>query len=115
MKHYLWELRPYFRQAAGELLLGSLCGIVMNTTIVLPAVLLGRAIDTASAFVQGRATLADVTGAALLLLGGTLATQLPRIGKRWWLITANGRIRANLRADALRGVLAWPMEQLHGA
>jgi ATP-binding cassette subfamily B protein len=115
MKHYLWELRPYFRQVAGELVVGSLCGIVMNTTIVLPAVFLGRAIDTALAFGQGRAVLADVTQAVLLLLGATLATQLPRILKRWWLMTANARIRSNLRADALRGVLAWPMERLHSA
>ena len=113
MKQYLLELRPYFRQTAGQLILGSLCGIVMNTAVVLPAVLLGRAIDTVLAFGQGRAGLADVTSAALLLVCGTLATQLPRIGKRWWLMTANGRIRANLRADALRGVLAWPMERLH--
>ncbi len=28
-------------------------------------------------------------------------------------MTANARIRANLRADALRGVLAWPMADLH--
>ena len=34
---------------------------------------------------------------------------MPRIGKRWWLMTANARIRANVRADAFRGVLAWPM------
>ncbi len=46
-RHYLWELRPYFRQVAGELLLGSLAGIVMNTAVVLPALLLGRAIDAA--------------------------------------------------------------------
>jgi len=34
---------------------------------------------------------------------------VPRIAKRWWLMTANARIRANVRADAFRGVLAWPM------
>ena len=28
-------------------------------------------------------------------------------------MTANARIRANLRADAFRGVLAWPMAELH--
>jgi hypothetical protein len=33
--------------------------------------------------------------------------------KRWWLITANARIRANLRADALRGALSRPMADLH--
>lgn len=113
MKHYLWELRPYFRHTAGELLLGSICGILMNTMIVLPAVMLGRAIDTTLAFDKGQSTLNDVTWAALAYLAGTLATQIPRLGKRWWLMTANARIRANLRADALRGVLAWPMESLH--
>ena len=113
MKHYLWELRPYYRHTAGELLLGSLCGILMNTMVVLPAVMLGKAIDTALAFEQGKASLDDVTWAALGFLGGMLATQIPRLGKRWWLMTANARIRANLRADALRGVLGWDMERLH--
>lgn len=113
MKHYLWELRPYFRHTAGELLLGSICGILMNTMIVLPAVMLGRAIDTTLAFDKGQASLHDVAWAALAYLLGALATQIPRLGKRWWLMTANARIRANLRADALRGVLNWPMERLH--
>jgi ABC-type multidrug transport system fused ATPase/permease subunit len=35
------------------------------------------------------------------------------MSKRWWLMTANARIRANLRADALRGVLAWPMSRVN--
>lgn len=113
MKHYLWELRPYFRHTAGELLLGSVCGILMNTMVVLPAVMLGRAIDVTLAFEQHQAGLKDVAWAALAFMGGTLATQVPRLGKRWWLMTANARIRANLRTDALRGVLAWPMEKLH--
>ena len=85
----------------------------MNTMVVLPAILLGRAIDVALAFEKGQASLQTVAWAALAFLGGTLATQVPRLGKRWWLITANGRIAANLRADALRGVLDWPMERLH--
>src|SRR4029077_18716812 len=55
---------------------------------------------------------ADVGWAALALLGGTLLTEVPRIGKRWWLMTAKARIRANVRADAFRGVLAWPMADL---
>lgn len=113
MKHYLWTLRPYFRQVAGQLVIGSICGILMNTMIVLPAVLLGRAIDVTLAFDQGQATPADITWAALAFLGGTLATQVPRLGKRWWLMTANARIRATIRSDAMRGVLAWPMERLH--
>jgi len=79
---------------------------------VLPALLLGRAIDRALALERGHAAATDVGLAALAFLGGTLLTELPRIGKRWWLMTANARIRANVRADAFRGVLAWPMTDL---
>src|SRR5215470_942130 len=106
---YLWEMRWYFRQVAGQLALGSVAGIIMNTAVVLPAILLGRAIDRALAWERGSATTADVSLAALAFVGGTLLTELPRIAKRWWLMTANARIRANVRADAFRGVLAWPM------
>lgn len=109
---FLWAMRPYLRQVAGQLFLGSVAGIVMNTAVVLPAILLGRAIDTALALERGTGTAADVARAALLFVGGTLLTELPRIAKRWWLMTANARIRANVRADAFRGVLAWPMAHL---
>ena len=40
MSYYLWEMRPYFRQVAGQLVLGSMAGIIMNTAVVLPAILL---------------------------------------------------------------------------
>src|SRR5215510_7536883 len=112
MGAFIWAMRPYFRQVAGQLVLGSLAGIVMNTAVVLPAILLGRAIDRALAFDRGQATSADVAWAALAFLGGTLLTEVPRIIKRWWLMTANARIRANVRADAFRGVIAWPMARL---
>ena len=109
---FLWQMRPYFRQVAGQLMLGSVAGIVMNTAVVLPAILLGRAIDRALALERGQATAADVGWAALAFLGATLLTEVPRMGKRWWLMTANARIRANVRADAFRGALAWPMADL---
>src|SRR5262247_2474921 len=109
MTYYLWEMRPYFRQVAGQLALGSIAGIIMNTAVVLPAILLGHAIDRALALARGEATAADVAWAALAFIAGTLLTEVPRIAKRWWLMTANARIRANVRADAFRGVLAWPM------
>jgi ATP-binding cassette, subfamily B, multidrug efflux pump len=112
--HYLWELRPYFRQVAGALTLGSLAGIVMNTTVVLPALLLGHAIDTALALQRGEATASAVVRAALLLFGGTMLSEGPRMLKRWWLGTANARIRSNLRADAVRGILSRPLAELHG-
>jgi ATP-binding cassette, subfamily B, multidrug efflux pump len=113
MRHYLWQLRPYFRQVAGELALGSLAGIVMNTAVVLPAILLGRAIDTALALERGQAAASDLGWAGLAFVGGTLLSEGPRMLKRWWLITANARIRANIRADALRGILALPLADLH--
>jgi ATP-binding cassette subfamily B multidrug efflux pump len=113
VSHYLWEMRPYFRQVAGQFVLGSLCGIVMNTAIVLPALLLGRAIDTALAYSRGEADAAALSWAIVLFMGGTLLTEGPRVLKRWWLMTGNARIRANVRADAFRGVIAWPMERLH--
>jgi ABC-type multidrug transport system fused ATPase/permease subunit len=112
MSYYLWEMRPYFRQVAGQLLLGSIAGIIMNTAVVLPAILLGRAIDTVRAFERGEVGPDAVGWAALAFVGGTLLTEVPRIVKRWWLMTANARIRANIRADAWRGVMAWPMAQL---
>jgi ABC-type multidrug transport system fused ATPase/permease subunit len=112
MRYYLWEMRPYFRQVAGQLILGSITGIIMNTAVVLPAILLGWAINTALAFERGEASPAAVGWAALAFVGGTLLTEVPRIAKRWWLMTANGRIRANIRGDALRGVIAWPMARL---
>ena len=112
MSHYLWEMRPYFRQVAGQLVLGSIAGLIMNIAVVLPAILLGRAIDAALAFERGEVGAAAVGWAALAFVGGTLLTEVPRIAKRWWLMTANARIQANVRADALRGVIAWPMARL---
>src|SRR4051794_13522449 len=110
---FLLRMRPYFRQVAGELVLGSLCGILMNTAVVLPALLLGRAIDEVVRLSRGESTPQAVTIAALLVVAGTLATEVPRIGKRWWLMTANARIRGSIRADVFRGVVAWPMARLH--
>jgi ABC-type multidrug transport system fused ATPase/permease subunit len=112
MHYYLWELCPYFRQVAGQLVLGSIAGFIMNTAIVLPAILLGRAIDTVLAFERGAVGPGAVGWATLAFVGGTLLTEIPRIAKRWWLMTANARMRANIRADAWRGVIAWPMAQL---
>src|SRR4029450_3317707 len=112
MSYYLWELRPYFRQVTGQLVLGSIAGIIMNTAVVLPAILLGQAIDAVRAFERGEVELGAVGWAVLAFIGGTLLTEGPRAAKRWWLMTANARIRANIRADAWRGVIAWPMGRL---
>ena len=98
---------------AGALVLGSLAAIAMNTAIVLPALALGRAIDAVLAIERGEGDPTAAGWAALAVVGATAAVEVPRIFKRWWLMTGNARIRMNLRADALRGVLAWPAERLH--
>jgi ATP-binding cassette, subfamily B, multidrug efflux pump len=67
---------------AGLVVIGSACGVVMNTATVLPAALLGHALDVALAAASNRATGSDVAWAALGVIGGTAATELPRIGKR---------------------------------
>src|SRR5258705_397145 len=107
-----WEMRPYLRQVPGQLVLGSVAGVVMNTTVVLPAILLGGGLPRVRARGGGKPAAGDVGWAALAFGGGTLLTEVPRIAKRWWLMPANARIRANVRADAFRGVLAWPMADL---
>jgi ATP-binding cassette, subfamily B, multidrug efflux pump len=112
MFQFLWSIRTYFRQVAGELLLGSIAGILINTAVVLPAILLGQAIDTALAFSRQEVPESAVTHAVLLFVAGIIATEAPRLFKRWFLITANARMKANLRADLLRGVLSLPMEKL---
>jgi ABC-type multidrug transport system fused ATPase/permease subunit len=109
----LWPLRGYFRRVAGLLVIGSLAGIAMNTAVVLPSVLLGRAVNTVVAYREGTASAHAVAAAVALMVAGSIATELPRVGKRWWLGVARARIRADLRADALAGVLSWPAERLH--
>ena len=103
---------PYLKQVAGLLLIGSLGGLVMNTAVVLPAILLGRAIDAATAWAQGEATGQEVWQAGLAYVAAMALYQGARLVKRWGLRIANQRIMASVRADALRGVLDWPMEKL---
>ena len=111
--HYLWEIRPYYRRVSGLLFLGFVSGIIMNIAVVLPAILLGRAIDLAQAAAAGNASSRSVILAAAAYVGGCSLNLVAQIGKRWWLRTANHRTVANMRANALRGVLSWSMEALH--
>jgi ATP-binding cassette subfamily B multidrug efflux pump len=112
-RRFLKAILPYLKQVAGLLLIGSLGGIVMNTTVVLPAILLGRAIDTATAWTKAQREVADVLWAGLAYAGGMALYQSGRLVKRWGLRVGHHRIMASVRADALRGVLAWPIERLH--
>lgn len=52
MYSYLWEVCSYFRQVAGQLVLGSMIGILMNAAVMLPTTLLGRASDAARTFAR---------------------------------------------------------------
>jgi ATP-binding cassette, subfamily B, multidrug efflux pump len=113
VSHYLWKIRPYFRQVAGLLFVGFVSGTIMNIAVVLPPILLGRAIDIALALEKGTATHKALIIAAFAYLGGCAVNLLAQIGKRWWLRTANQRTLANMRANSLRGVLSWPMGKLH--
>jgi ATP-binding cassette subfamily B multidrug efflux pump len=101
-------LRPYARRSAGLLAIGSSAGILMNTAVVLPSVALGHAVDTVEAYDRGQTDAHAVTIACLLLVVAALATEIPRIGKRFWLGVARSRICADLRSDALVGVLTRP-------
>ena len=109
---FLKAIVPYLKQVAGLLVIGSLGGLVMNTVVVLPAILLGRVIDTAIAWGKGQATSDDVWRAGLAYVGAMALYQGARLVKRWGLRIANQRIMASVRADALRGVLNWPLERL---
>ena len=112
-RRFLKAMFPYLKQVAGLLILGSLGGIVMNTAVVLPAILLGRAIDTATAWAGGQGEGVDVLWSGLAYAGGMAFYQAARLVKRWGLRVGHHRIVASVRADALRGVLAWPMQRLH--
>jgi ABC-type multidrug transport system fused ATPase/permease subunit len=112
-RRFIKAIIPYLKQVRGLLLFGSFGGIVMNTTVVLPAILLGRTIDTAMAWSEGQASSSDVLWAGLAYTGAMALYQSARLVKRWGLRIGNQRIMASLRADALRGVLAWPMVKLY--
>ena len=113
MRRFLKAIQPYLKQVSGLLVIGSLGGLVMNTTVVLPAILLGRAIDTAIAWGEGRGTNNDVLLAGATYVGATVLYQSARLVKRWGLRIGHHRIVASVRADALRGVLTWPLEKLY--
>ncbi|MCD6286634.1 MAG: ABC transporter ATP-binding protein, partial [Anaerolineae bacterium] len=112
IRRFLQAISPYLRQVSGLLILGSLGGIVSNTAVVLPALLMGRAIDAATAWGNGKGSSAAVLGAGLAYAGGTALAQSGRLLKRWGFRVGNQRIIASVRADALRGVLTWSSERL---
>lgn len=65
MRQYLRGLLPYYRHVLGTIVIGSLCGLIMHATVVLPPILPGRAIDTVNALANGAVTPTAVGLAAL--------------------------------------------------
>jgi ABC-type multidrug transport system fused ATPase/permease subunit len=112
VRHYLWQARVYYRQVAGLLLVGSLFGMVMNVSVALPPVLLGAAIDATLACGAGASGPQAVLWAALAYAGGATLHAIARVGKRWYLRAAVRRTVFAMRNDALRGLLAAPLEWL---
>ena len=106
---YLRELRPYFRQVRGQLLIGAIGGCASNLAVVLPAFLLGRAIDAVVALDRGEGSRAAVTRAGVLFVAGAVVYEATKMVKRWWLNTAWAAMKANIRADAFRGLMEWPL------
>ena len=56
MRTFLKAILPYLKQVAGLLTIGAIGGLVMNTTVVLPAITLGELIDAARGWGEGTAT-----------------------------------------------------------
>lgn len=101
----------YFKEQWSWLVFGSIGGVIANTSVVLPPLLLGRAIDQAERYLNGggaaaRRTLYGVVGlyvvAILVYAGG-------RTAKRYGFRGMAASINCRLRADLLDAVFAWPM------
>ena len=92
-RRFLKAILPYLRQVIGLLAIGSLGGLVMNTAVVLPAILLGRTIDTANAWAEGEAASHDVLWSGLSYAGAVAVYQCARLVKRWGLRVGNQRIQ----------------------
>ncbi len=108
MRRYLRGLLPYYRQVLGTIVIGSLCGLIMNTTVVLPAIL-RRSSSAATNRLSGSAA----RNCRCAYFGGVLLMESARAVKRWCLERTIPRMRSNVQADAFRGVLGWPMARLH--
>lgn len=107
--------KPSFWRYIGQqwrwLALGSSTGIVMNTSVVLPPILLGRIIDHASSYISGGGAvgLNIISRDIMLYLLAVLVYAVGRLGKRYGLRIMANRMNCCLRADLLAAAFAWPM------
>ncbi|MHB9058520.1 MAG: ABC transporter ATP-binding protein [Bacillota bacterium] len=100
----------YARRQMHWVVYGSLTGVVMNTTVVLPPILLGRAIDAAMALEREGVTPAGLRRlylAALWYVGVTVVYAIGRLGKRYGFRIMANNFNIDLRSDLLRTTLGW--------
>ncbi len=100
----------YVRRQKYWVIYGSLTGVVMNTTVVLPPILLGRAIDAAMALEREGVTPAGLRRlylAALWYVGVTVVYAIGRLGKRYGFRVMANNFNIDLRSDLLRTTLGW--------
>jgi ABC-type multidrug transport system fused ATPase/permease subunit len=105
---YLWEQKRWFW-------LGSVSAVIMNTAVVLPPLMLGRAVDAAGGY-RAPGGPAQLTRALWLFVGALLLYNVPRVGKRYWLRVMANRMNCRLRTDILQAVFRYPLprfEQEH--
>ncbi|MGE5549939.1 MAG: ABC transporter ATP-binding protein [Bacteroidota bacterium] len=106
------RLAPYIKAQWTWLLFGSLTGIIMNTSVVLPPILLGKALDAVLALGghgSGAGRAGTVGHWVLLYFGAMVVYAAGRVGKRYGFRIMANRINSDLRRDLLDMALAWPV------
>ena len=100
----------YVRRQMYWLVYGSLTGVVMNTTVILPPIFLGRAVDAALALERDGPTsvgLRRLYAAAWWYVGVTVIYAAGRLGKRYGFRIMANNFNIDLRSDLLRATLDW--------
>ncbi len=106
-KRLFWQ---YLMEQRSWLIYGSVTGFVMNTSVVLPPILLGRIIDRIQqAGVAAALDLPALGWAFALYLGAVAVYAAGRVGKRYGFRVMANRMNCRLRADLLAAVFGWPL------
>ncbi|MGE5560940.1 MAG: ABC transporter ATP-binding protein [Chloroflexota bacterium] len=107
---YIWEQRWWFA-------FGAITGVVMNTSVVMPPIMLGRVVDAAARLASdGRtpALMATITRYVWIYMLWIAIYALGRTGKRYGFRVMSNRLNARLREDLLATVFAWPLPRFDG-
>lgn len=83
----------------------------MNTSVVLPPILLGRMIDHVRSLISGGSSMGldTIRRDIVFYLLATAVYAVSRLGKRYGLRLMANRMNCRLRADLLAAAFAWPM------